>query len=320
MRAGSLWTRPRVIAAVVLVALGASAAASQAASQPFSAERVCGAGYKRVDRVSLGSAGTTYLLYNAGNGHNCVVTLKATSLGTPTKVGAYLQVAGQSKAIIDSGLFKYYAGPVRAPAAGRCVKWGGWHGAARRDVPSGHCGGTPPPKPPPPPPPLPPPPPPPPTGPGSGPVDPLRTDSVRRCASGAQPGALALRDWLAANVPNGRPGGIFNCRNVRGGTSLSLHAGGRAVDWKLNANNRDQKTAADALVAQLLATQGGERWALARRMGLQEIIWNRKIWTANKAARGLRTYRIGRGGSPHTDHIHLGMNVPGSLRQSSFWR
>jgi surface antigen len=149
--AGSPRTRPGVFAAIVLVALAAGttlgAAPSQAGSQPYSAERVCGAGYKQIDRVSLGSAGTTYLLYNAGNANNCVVTLKATSIGTATSAGAYLQVAGQAKATVNSGQFKYYAGPVRAPAANKCVKWGGWHGTARRDMPSGHCGATPSPKP-----------------------------------------------------------------------------------------------------------------------------------------------------------------------------
>jgi surface antigen len=146
---GWLQTKPRRFTAIALIGAGATLpAVSQAASQPYSPERVCGAGYKQIDRVSLGSAGTTYLLYNAGNGFNCVVTLKATSLQTRTKVGAYLLVAGQTKANIDSGQFQYYAGPVRALAAGKCVKWGGWHGDARRDMPSGHCGATPPASPP----------------------------------------------------------------------------------------------------------------------------------------------------------------------------
>lgn len=139
---------------LIAAAVGAlvAPAAAQGARAPYSPERVCGAGYKQVDRTSLGKTGTTYLLYNAGNGHNCVVTIKASSIGTKTSTGAYLQVAGQARATVDSGKFKYYAGPVRLPAAGKCVKWGGWHGATRRDVPSGHCGGTPPPPPPPPPP------------------------------------------------------------------------------------------------------------------------------------------------------------------------
>jgi hypothetical protein len=137
---GLLQTKPRRFTAIVLVAVEAGAtlpAVSQAASQPYSPERVCGAGYTQIDRVSLGLTGTTYLLYNADNGFNCVVTLKATSPQTRTKVGAYLLVAGQTKATIDSGQFQYYAGPVRALAAGKCVKWGGWHGDARRDMPSG---------------------------------------------------------------------------------------------------------------------------------------------------------------------------------------
>lgn len=146
----------RTIPAIVLIAFGVvvaalTAGASQAARPPDSAERVCGGGYKQVDRASLGSAGAVHLLYNAATGYNCVVTIKATAIGRPTRVGAYLQVAGQPKPTVDSGSFKYYAGPVRAPAAGKCVKWGGWHGGARRAMPYGHCGGAPLPKPPPPP-------------------------------------------------------------------------------------------------------------------------------------------------------------------------
>jgi surface antigen len=152
---------------------------------------VCGAGYKQVDRGSLGSAGTTYLLYNAASGYNCVVTLKATLLGTRSTVGAYLQVAGQARATVDAGQFKYYAGPVRLPAANKCVRWGGWHGRARRDMPIGHCGTAPPPKPPPTPPP-------PPTSPG-GPLPPsvtLRDDYPYkgRSPSGVDPWRFYFRE------------------------------------------------------------------------------------------------------------------------------
>ncbi|MEA2186586.1 MAG: hypothetical protein QOK16_1597, partial [Solirubrobacteraceae bacterium] len=53
---GWLQTKLRRFSAIVLVAVGAGAtlaAVSQAASQPYSPERVCGAGYKQIDRVSL---------------------------------------------------------------------------------------------------------------------------------------------------------------------------------------------------------------------------------------------------------------------------
>jgi lysophospholipase L1-like esterase len=148
-----------------------------------------------------------------------------------------------------------------------------------------------------------------PAGPGA-PVDALRHDSTgTKCARGPQPGAIAVRDWLKRNVP-GSSFGIYNCRNVRGGSSLSLHAEGRAVDWKVTTAN------GNALVSRLLASEGPERWALARRMGAQEVIFNRRIWTAKRAGEGLRRYT---GSNPHTDHVHIGLHWGGALKQTSFY-
>lgn len=119
---------------------------AEAKPNPYTPERVCGAGYKQIDRADLRSggagAGTVYLLYNAANGFNCVVTLKSGSIGQKTPVSAYLEVQGQKRKT-DAGQFAFYAGPVRLAAPGRCVRWGGSHGSARRDMPFGHCGGTP---------------------------------------------------------------------------------------------------------------------------------------------------------------------------------
>ena len=39
----------------------------------------------------------------------------------------------------DSGSFEYYAGPVRAKAAGVCVKWGGTAGGISYDSAFEHC-------------------------------------------------------------------------------------------------------------------------------------------------------------------------------------
>ncbi|MFE3452579.1 N-acetylmuramoyl-L-alanine amidase [Nonomuraea sp. NPDC059194] len=106
---------------------------------PHTPESVCGSGYKVIDSAALGTAGTVYLLYNTANGNNCVATLKKTSLGTPTATTAYLEVQGSPR-VTDSGNFAYYAGPVRAAAADKCVKWGGKAGSSSYDSPFEHCG------------------------------------------------------------------------------------------------------------------------------------------------------------------------------------
>jgi hypothetical protein len=149
---GNPIARPSTLALLTCALALASVQSAQAAANPYTPEQVCGAGYGQVDHADLQSGatavGTVYLLYNAANGFNCVVTLKRQSIGQKTAVGAYLEVQGAKRAT-DAGQFAYYAGPVRAAAPGRCVAWGGSYGAAKRDLPFGHCGGTPPPVPPP---------------------------------------------------------------------------------------------------------------------------------------------------------------------------
>jgi len=111
-------------------------------SNPYTATQVCGSGYQVIDQATLSSGGRrtgrVYLLYNAGNGYNCVVTLKDTAVGTATAASAFLEVKGQSRKT-DSGSFDYYAGPVRASAAGTCVRWGGSTGGASYTSPFEHC-------------------------------------------------------------------------------------------------------------------------------------------------------------------------------------
>ncbi|MGN9843302.1 N-acetylmuramoyl-L-alanine amidase [Nonomuraea sp. H19] len=108
-------------------------------TNPHTPESVCGSGYKVIDSAALGTAGTVHLLYNSANGSNCVATIKKTSLGKATATSAYLEVEGKAR-VTDSGNFDYYAGPVRASAADKCVKWGGKVGTSAYNSPLEHCG------------------------------------------------------------------------------------------------------------------------------------------------------------------------------------
>ncbi|WP_423464784.1 M23 family metallopeptidase [Promicromonospora sp. MS192] len=108
-------------------------------SNPYTPAEVCGSGYSVIDSAALGTVGRTYLLYNAGNGYNCAVTLKSTNLGTPSAVSAFLEPEGASRTT-DSGNFSYYAGPVKRSAPGTCVKWGGSVGSTSYTSPFEHCG------------------------------------------------------------------------------------------------------------------------------------------------------------------------------------
>ncbi|MEW9547332.1 M23 family metallopeptidase [Nonomuraea sp. NPDC050783] len=106
-------------------------------SSSYTPEKVCGSGYAVIDSAAL-VGGRAYLLYNAGNGYNCVVTLKTAKLGSASAASAFLEPKGASRTT-DSGSYAYYAGPVKRKAPGQCVKWGGSVGSSAYTSPFEHC-------------------------------------------------------------------------------------------------------------------------------------------------------------------------------------
>lgn len=110
---------------------------------PYTAAQACGSGYQVIDSATLTGGdgqrkGRVFLLYHAGTGTNCVVTLKDTAVGAKSAASAYLEVQGRARST-DSGSFDYYAGPVKATAAGTCVKWGGSTGGVSYGSGFEHC-------------------------------------------------------------------------------------------------------------------------------------------------------------------------------------
>ena len=132
------------------------------------------------------------------------------------------------------------------------------------------------------------------------------------CAAGPMRGLAALRDLALASYHRGHDGGtIRSC--ATGGQSE--HKDGRAWDWMLDVGTRaDRRTAGDFL-SWLLASRKGEVAAMARRLGVMYVIYNRKIWATYSP--GWRDYS---GGDPHTSHIHISMSWNGARGATSFWR
>lgn len=104
---------------------------------PYTPQRLCGAGYRVIGVHGLGEA-RAYLLYNPRAGANCVVTLVTRSTGK-TFLDASLVVQGGSRES-RSGSFPYYAGPIRLPAKGKCVMWGGASKTTHWTSGWTHCG------------------------------------------------------------------------------------------------------------------------------------------------------------------------------------
>jgi len=96
----------------------------------------------------------------------------------------------------------------------------------------------------------------------------------------------------------------------------SEHNDGRALDWMIDVSNRAEKAKADAFLSWLLATDKyGNKDAMARRLGVMYIIFNKRIWRPY-SPRGWGAYD---GTNPHTDHIHISLSYDGSSARTSFW-
>ncbi|MFI7131847.1 protein kinase [Nonomuraea sp. NPDC050153] len=106
---------------------------------PYNAASVCGSGYKVIDSRSIASGNATvYLLYNSGQGKNCVITMSRMLYPEKAQMNAILQVKGGSSAS-NPGNFTAYAGPIRLPGKKKCVIWGGaWGGQSWKSGWS-HC-------------------------------------------------------------------------------------------------------------------------------------------------------------------------------------
>lgn len=160
------------------------------------------------------------------------------------------------------------------------------------------------------------------------PIDAYRYDRAKGCVKHERPGALALQRWLEENAL-GVSWGIRNCRKTTFG-NWSLHAEGRALDWHLDVKDPDERHEAERLVRLFLGRdRAGNDHALARRMGVQELIWNCRIWIAGPGGMRGYSYCYGANGKlkkkldpseAHRNHVHIGLNRAGAEKESSFWR
>ncbi|HEX8103697.1 MAG TPA: hypothetical protein VF533_13860 [Solirubrobacteraceae bacterium] len=161
----------------------------------------------------------------------------------------------------------------------------------------------------------------------TAPIEDAVYDPATHCAKKPKPGMTRLVAWLDANA-EGVNWGTYRCEKWGKG-SASLHAEGRAVDWHLDARDRAQRRAGQALIELLLAPdRAGNPQALARRMGVEELIWDCGYWSAGSPAfsdyavcvdkKGRRRKRVDPTAG-HLDHLHIGLSKAGAAARTSFW-
>jgi hypothetical protein len=154
-------------------------------------------------------------------------------------------------------------------------------------------------------------------------IDPIQYDRATRCTGRNTAGALALQSWLQRNA-RGVSWGIYRCE-MWGKNSASLHAEGRAIDW-----HPASKADALALIQLLLSPdKAGNPVALARRMGVQGLIYDCKAWWGDPSGRlGPYSYCYGKDGKrmknldptqAHMNHVHIELNKLGAAMKTTFW-
>ena len=162
----------------------------------------------------------------------------------------------------------------------------------------------------------------------SVPIEDPAYDGARKCTPKAsRPGMLALQRWLERNS-RGVFWGSYRCEKW-GKRQASLHAENRAIDWHLDVSNSADERAAEKLIRLLLAPDtAGNPQALARRMGVEELIWDCGYWSAGMTQ--FTEYRPCYGKRDklkrkvnatiaHRDHVHIGMTKRGAAARTSFW-
>jgi hypothetical protein len=124
-----------------------------------------------------------------------------------------------------------------------------------------------------------------------------------------QPAPTHAIRMIHANFPQVKNLGIYVPRTIKGTTTPSAHAEGRALDIGLNALKPEEKVVGDAIFHGLIRA--------AHKSGIDNVIWNHEIWSV--AHGGPRPwgghYKNGAPKNPHTDHIHVEWTRDGSLRE-----
>jgi len=146
-------------------------------------------------------------------------------------------------------------------------------------------------------------------------IDPFAAyDGQTTCDPTAKPGAINLRDLLERTYPVTSSLGIVRECSVGG---RSEHKEGRGLDWSVKVGIPSQRAMAEEFLTWLLATdEHGNPAAMARRLGVMYMIWNRQIWKAYGADQGWQPYA---GVSPHTDHIHFSLSRDGGNARTSWY-
>lgn len=146
-------------------------------------------------------------------------------------------------------------------------------------------------------------------------------DRARRCVDKPRKGTRKLIRFMKRYSKRDTYYGTIRCESL--GSGMSVHSDGRALDWGLDARKKMQKRQAMAIIRTWFDRDNkGRRTALARRMGIQMVIYNCKYWMAGDGKK-MRDYHTCSRRSPtvsHIDHLHIELNRKAAKLRTSYWQ
>jgi uncharacterized protein YraI len=131
-----------------------------------------------------------------------------------------------------------------------------------------------------------------------------------------QPGLVRLYQELL-RTPQWNPGNAANRNLGIYADKPGMHAEGRALDYRMDADIPAERTAGWDLANHLKAN--------AASYGVQEVIWDDRAWDARNPAADWVFYdaarQCGNTGKScrHRDHLHIGMNWAGAVLMTRHW-
>jgi hypothetical protein len=132
----------------------------------------------------------------------------------------------------------------------------------------------------------------------------------RNCSGTFTAGARDLGNYLVNRFPGAKYFQGYNCRQIRGGTGMSVHGTGRAIDVFIPLH----RGAADNDLGDPVANWLVEN---ASNIGIQMIIWDRTVWSGNRSGDKARYYS---GEHPHHDHLHIELTPQAASKQTAWFR
>lgn len=144
------------------------------------------------------------------------------------------------------------------------------------------------------------------------------------CDPHIKTGTRKLGNLLSRTYPGIYWGSTYAC-----GTdgSQSEHYEGRAIDWMASVSSKWQHHDAVTFIKWLLATDRyGNRFAMARRLGVMYVIYDNRMWGAwdgkwenYNGCQAKKMQKAAYANSCHRTHVHISLSWNGARGKTTFW-